>query len=109
MPQSCAGFRLNIPLNSGGGYFAALETAINQLVAAKQTTQGPRDLTGLVGLIQRFQALNELTARSASFEYATWILRLLLLTCYCFPVIIMMLGNTSGYERLIAKRQCNLT
>jgi Domain of unknown function (DUF4407) len=106
---ACSGFRLNLPSKSDRGYLAMRTAAVNRLVAEKRSSQGSDYLTGPVGLIRRFQSLNEITAHSASFEFATWILRLFLLVLYCLPILIMMISGTSGYERVIASRQNAIT
>src|SRR5215471_5839970 len=88
--------------NSRQTYSGELNTAIQNKVNAQRRAQGK------IGILDEDAALGRLSARSTYIWSAQWLLRLLLITIDCLPVLTKMLGGTTAYDELVA-RQTNVS
>lgn len=57
-----------------------------------------------IGLLERFQALHELTAQNSFLWSASWMVRGLFIVLDCLPVLVKLLGGTTAYDRLLETR-----
>lgn len=57
-----------------------------------------------IGLLERFQALDELTDQNPVLWSATWLIRLMFVVIDCLPVLVKLLGGTTAYDRLVETR-----
>ncbi len=56
---------------------------------------------GSIGLLERFAALDELTADNAFLTAATWFIRLFFIAIDCLPVLVKFISGTSRYDELV--------
>ena len=59
---------------------------------------------GTIGLLEQSAALGRLSAHSGFVLAANWMLRLLLITLDCLPVLAKLIGGTTSYDRLVNAR-----
>lgn len=84
------------PLADQQNSFVAARTAlINQKVAERAAHQGS------IGLLERFQALDELTSANGFVNGAKWALTIFFVLVDCLPVLGKLLGGITGYDRLV--------
>ncbi|MGW1682586.1 DUF4407 domain-containing protein [Saccharopolyspora sp. NPDC002376] len=57
-----------------------------------------------IGLLERFQALDELTRQNSFLWGASWMIRFLFIALDCLPILVKLLGGTSAYDRLVETR-----
>lgn len=57
-----------------------------------------------IGLLERFQALHELTGQNSFLWGATWLIRLFFIVLDCLPILVKLMGGTSAYDRLVDMR-----
>ena len=80
---------------SQSSYQDALNRAINSRVEEERAHQGP------IGLLEQFQALDELVGVNGFLSGARWAVRLFFIIIDCLPVLIKMMGGVTGYDRQI--------
>jgi hypothetical protein len=56
------------------------------------------------GLLEREEALGDLTANHRTLKVATFAIRLLFIAIDCLPILVMVVGGTSAYDRLLLRR-----
>lgn len=78
--------------------FTAQRTALIQ-----QKTDDLRSHQKRIGLLERFQALSDLTSSNAFLSAAKWALTLFFVMVDCLPVLGKLLGGISAYDRLVAR------
>lgn len=73
-----------------------------QLISARvdQERAGQRE----IGLLERFEALDVLTSRSAFLAAATWFVRVFFVTVDALPVLVKFFGGITWYDRLVDRR-----
>lgn len=76
-------------------YQDALNRAINSRVEEERAHQGQ------IGLLERFQALDDLVSTNGFLSGARWTVRLLFIIIDCLPVLAKMMGGVTGYDKLI--------
>lgn len=74
---------------------------INQW-AARQPTKSTT-----IGLIDRFNALIELSGRSVVVNVGAWLLRLFFVSIDCMPVLVKFIGGATPYDEF-ARREINI-
>ena len=79
-------------------YATQLHTAIANAVAAKQA-----DL-GQIGIIDEWNALEQLSSQSAFVFFGHWLLVLVLIALDCLPVLAKLMGGSSAYDQLLAEQ-----
>lgn len=79
-------------------YAAQRHTAIVQAIAARKM-----DL-GQVGIIDEWNALEQLSSQSAFVFFGHWLLVLVLIALDCLPVLAKLMGGSSAYDQLIAEQ-----
>lgn len=79
-------------------YAGNLAAAIAAAVAEKEANLGSR------GLLDDLDALGRLTADNRDIDIASWLLRLLLVTVDCLPVLVKLIGGRSTYDELVAEQ-----
>nr|WP_062337308.1 DUF4407 domain-containing protein [Herbidospora sakaeratensis] len=77
---------------------ARLSTRLDQMVEDHKNTQGD------IGILEELHALHALAQRDSVVNVAQWLIRALLITLECWPVMTKLLGGRSTYDRLIADR-----
>lgn len=80
-------------------YGSRVAQAIEQAKANQQKEQD-----GAIGLLEQSAALGRLSAHSGFVLSAQWMLRLLLITLDCLPVLAKLIGGTTSYDRLVNAR-----
>jgi hypothetical protein len=70
--------------------------AISNAVRAKRTTQ-----QGETGLLDEWNALGQLSAKSTFVSYAHWLLRFLLIALDSLPITAKMMSGSTAYDRLL--------
>jgi hypothetical protein len=80
---------------SQSSYQDSLNRAINSRVEEGRAHQGP------VGLLERFQALDELVDANGFLSGARWAVRLFFIIIDCLPVLTKMMGGVTGYDKQI--------
>jgi hypothetical protein len=70
--------------------------AISNAVQAMKTTQ-----QGEIGLLDEWNALGQLSAKSAFVNYAHWLLRLLLIALDSLPITAKLMSGSTTYDRLL--------
>ena len=83
----------------GDSYGKRVAGAIAQAKADRQKMQD-----GTIGLLEQSAALGRLSARSGFVLAANWMLRLLLISLDCLPVLAKLIGGTTSYDRLVNAR-----
>lgn len=83
---------------AAGSHEQAVSAAIVAKVAERRATQGS------IGLLERFGALDELTAEHSALWWSRWLLTLFFVVVDCLPVIVKLLGTRTSYERLVAAK-----
>jgi uncharacterized protein DUF4407 len=76
-------------------YQAKRDAEVAQKVADRKANQGP------IGLLERFSALDTLTATSTFLFTATWFIRLFFIAVDCLPVLVKFIGGVTKYEELV--------
>jgi hypothetical protein len=78
------------------------ETALRQAVAklVRQRAEHQRE----IGLLERFQALDELVAHNRFLWLNRWLLTVFFVAFDCLPVIVKLFGGTSHYEHMVEER-----
>lgn len=78
------------------------ETAVRQAVAdlVQQRAEHQRD----IGLLERFQALDELVAHNRFLWLNRWLLTVFFVTFDCLPVIVKLFSGGSHYEYMVEER-----
>lgn len=115
--QEAQDFRESHPVKPRADRLAGMETRIGELEGtlgtARQDFQQRRDAEvtrqvdeliasqGAIGLLERFQALDELTSENAFLAGATWFIRIFFILIDCLPVVVKFLGGTTKYEHLV--------
>lgn len=56
---------------------------------------------GSIGLLERFDALSELTEDNAFLTTVTWFIRLFFVAIDCLPVVVKFISGTSRYDELV--------
>lgn len=79
-------------------YQAKRDEQVREKVAERAANQGP------IGLLERFSALDELTAANAFLLTATWFIRLFFVVVDCLPVLVKFIGGVTRYEELVDSR-----
>jgi hypothetical protein len=113
-------FRTSHPIEARNAELSALNSRVAELRgragSAQRDYQQARDAeiqrqrTELeshqreIGLLERFQSLDELTERNSFLWGATWLVRLLFVVLDCLPILVKLLGGTSAYDRLVETR-----
>jgi hypothetical protein len=89
-----------IPQTAGAqqAYSAQLHTKIAAAVAAKKA-----DL-GQIGIIDEWNALEQLSSQSAFVFFGHWLLVLVLIALDCLPVLAKLMGGTSAYDQMLAEQ-----
>jgi Domain of unknown function (DUF4407) len=80
---------------SQSSYQDALNRAINSRVEEERAHQGP------IGLLERFQALDELVSENGFLSGARWAVRLFFIIIDCLSVLTKMMGGVTRYDKLI--------
>ena len=80
-------------------YGSRVAQAIAQAKANQQKEQD-----GAIGLLEESAALGRLSAHSGFVLTAQWMLRLLLITLDCLPVLAKLIGGTTSYDRVVNAR-----
>ena len=62
-----------------------------------------------IGLLERFQALSDLTAQNSFLAGAKWALTLFFIMVDCLPVLGKLLGGITAYDRLVARETTTAT
>lgn len=75
---------------------AEVSRAISNAVRAKKATQ-----QGEIGLLDEWNALGVLSAKSTFVNYAHWLLRLLLIALDSLPITAKMMSGSTAYDRLL--------
>jgi hypothetical protein len=83
---------------AAGSHEQAVSAAIVAKVAERRATQGS------IGLLERFGALDALTAEHRALWWSRWLLTLFFVVVDCLPVIVKLLGARTSYERLVAAK-----
>lgn len=118
--SEAADFRRDHPLGPRTARLADLDREIGVLqsqVAAGQDdfqksrsdaiqaqTDEKRSHQGAIGLLERFRALDELTATNSFLLAATWFVRLFFIAVDCLPVVVKFFGGKTLYEELVDTR-----
>jgi hypothetical protein len=76
-------------------YQSRRDAEVQKKVAERRANQGP------IGLLERFSALDELTAGNPFLFTATWFIRLFFIAIDCLPVLVKFLGGVTKYEELV--------
>jgi hypothetical protein len=79
-------------------YQGKRDTEVQQKVDERAGNQGP------IGLLERFSALDRLTADNAFLFTATWFIRLFFIVIDCLPVLVKFIGGVTKYEELVDSR-----
>lgn len=79
-------------------YGANLTAAVTAAVGEKEANLRSR------GLLDDLEALGRLTDANREVDVATWLLRLLLVTVDCLPVLVKLIGGKSTYDELVAEQ-----
>jgi hypothetical protein len=79
-------------------YQAKRDAEVQQKVSERASNQGP------IGLLERFSALDRLTADNAFLFTATWFIRLFFIVIDCLPVLVKFIGGVTKYEELVDSR-----
>ena len=77
-------------------YATQLHTTITKAVAAKQANLGQ------IGIIDEWNALEQLSSQSAFVFFGHWLLVLVLIALDCLPVLAKLMGGSSAYDQLLA-------
>jgi len=77
---------------------AARDTAIAAQVDELEATQGP------IGLLERFQAMDDLVRANTFLLSAQWFVRIFFILIDCLPVLVKFFGGTTAYDRLVDVR-----
>lgn len=80
---------------SQNSYHDALKRAIDANVQEQRTHQGP------IGLLERFQALDELAGKNVFLSGARWTMTLFFIIIDCLPVLTKMMGGVTSYDKTI--------
>jgi hypothetical protein len=75
---------------------AEVSRAVSNAVQAKKKTQ-----QGEIGLLDEWNALGQLSAKSTFVNYAHWLLRLLLIALDSLPITAKMMSGSTAYDRLL--------
>ena len=79
-------------------YDVKLHAAINNAIAARKA-----DL-GQIGILDEWNALEQLSSQSAFVFYGHWLLVLVLIALDCLPVLAKLMGGSSAYDQLLAEQ-----
>ncbi|HEX5402707.1 MAG TPA: DUF4407 domain-containing protein [Pseudonocardiaceae bacterium] len=83
---------------------------VGQRSALIQTrTDEQRSHQKQIGLLERFQALSDLTAQNSFLGAAKWALTLFFIMVDCLPVLGKLLGGITAYDRLVARETTTAT
>ncbi|TKK89518.1 DUF4407 domain-containing protein [Herbidospora galbida] len=77
---------------------ALLSIRLDELVKERRENQGG------IGVLEELHALHALAKSDSVVNAAQWLIRALLITLECWPVMTKLLGGRSTYDRLIADR-----
>jgi hypothetical protein len=77
----------------------------NQLLdtAIKEELDKIRGRHGLVGILERFRALDHLVSENAYVRVTLWAIRIFFIVVDALPVILKVLSGNNSYERLLAE------
>jgi len=73
--------------------------------AIDHKVQELRSHQGAIGLLERFQALDELVHRNTFLRTARWVIRGFITVVDCLPVLVKLFSGTTSYERLVERQQ----
>lgn len=76
-------------------YQKELNDQINQKVAERRSQQGN------IGLLERFQALDELISTNGFLFAARWTVSIFFILVDCLPVLAKLIGGITSYDRLV--------
>jgi hypothetical protein len=79
-------------------FLAARATAINGKVTDQRSHQGS------IGLLERFQALRQLTDTNGFLAAAVWCLSIFFILVDCMPALGKLLGGITEYDRLVERQ-----
>lgn len=77
-----------------------LSTQIDQAINDKKNDQ-----RGVIGIIDEWNALSQLSARNPVVTVASWLLRLIFIMLDCLPVLAKLIGGSTVYDGLLANRR----
>jgi len=83
---------------ASGEYTAAINAEIAKRVADK------RDNQSRIGILDEDKALGSLAGRSGFVFVGSWLLRLLLVTVDCLPVLTKLMSRTTTYDVLLTRQ-----
>jgi hypothetical protein len=87
---------LQTELNDSQRNFQSRRDAeVRKKVDERRANQGP------IGLLERFSALDALTAANGFLLTATWFIRLFFIAVDCLPVLVKFIGGVTKYEELV--------
>jgi hypothetical protein len=84
--------------DAGTAYAAAVKTAIEGRVDDLRSNREK------IGILDEHQALGALADRSAFVFIGSWLLRLLLITIDCLPVLTKLMNRTTTYDTLLTRQ-----
>jgi hypothetical protein len=112
-----AAYRESHPTTEHEEQLAKLQGEINTLEAKLNTAQQDYAATrstaiegkvdelrashGSIGLLERFDALEELTSDNPFLSVVTWFIRLFFIAIDCLPVVVKFISGTSRYDELV--------
>jgi hypothetical protein len=76
-----------------------LQRRIDQAVD-KREAELPRP-DAPIGLLERMQALDEITEKNGFLFIASWFLRVFVIMVDCMPVLVKLMSGTTAYDRLV--------
>ena len=80
------------------------DSRVAQAIAQAKANQQKQQDSGPIGLLEQSAALGRLSAHSGFVLAAQWMLRLLLITLDCLPVLAKLIGGTTSYDRIVNAR-----
>jgi hypothetical protein len=85
--------------NAQQNYANEVHTAISKKVAAWQKGQ-----QGIIGLVDEWQALGVLSAKSNFVLFAHWLIWLILIALDCLPITAKIISGATAYDRLLTSQ-----